>query len=512
MLFFAGFLLCVTYGNKYQYGNSSVHRNNKKNGETAEPLTASANQLETSASSPDVVNFLQYLNNSKILNIDSISGTANENNNRRSDILTVAIPISELKSLQDSGFIAQELSLSDLHKLTDGIDQYGITFDGYNSEAAHLVHNPIFANLPEVSYGNQQFIKQDADQDVYYTRSNDENNFERNQPKFQGHHQGNNQPSVSNVNEHSENTEVNHNSYFPKGTGINDYESDNSYSRGHHQNIIRQSTKFPKDHSLESNTPAQNTYNSKNVDGKPFNEYHGFSEGNNHFSNANRPKESYQQNRNEEQASDERQSNIRSANFHQGYQQYHTRQKLPIQHKNENSQNKETVFRPHKPNYDDQGNFASYQQISNKHHQSSVSYVPSERSDSADSQRTEAGQNRYQFDNAANQLAAETNANTFGGNVIVHRIGDAGVELPQHTEEVAPQGNYKGDDGSGRFGSIPGIFGVDYPNYLSIPKTGFDCQQYSYPGYFADVEAQCQVLYEKYYKSLKNKKIDCWLL
>lgn len=485
-------------------------KNNKKNRESAEPLTASTNQLETSASLPDVVNFLQYLNNSKILNIDSISDTGSKKSNRRSDILTVAIPISELKSLQESGFITQELSLSDLHKLTDSIQQYGITVDGYNSEAAHLVQNPIFANLPEVSYGGQQFIKQDVDRDVYYTRSNDENNFERNHPNFQGYHHSVSQPSVSNDNENTENTARDHNNYFPRVAG--DSKVYNSYSRGHPQDTIRQSTELPKDKSLERNTQGQNTFNPKSLDAEQFDEYHGFSQEDNLFSNANRPKESYQQNRNSEKASDEHHSDIKDANFHQGYQQYPKRQKLPIQHKNENSENKKTAFRLHKPNYDNKGNFDNYQQFSNKHHQSSVSYVPSDRSDSGHFQKTEADQNGHQFNHAANQLADGTNANTFGGNVIVNRIGDAGVDLPQHTEDVTAQGNYKGDDGSGRFGSIPGTFGVDYPNYLSIPKTGFDCRQYNYPGYFADVEAQCQVLYEKHSKSLKHNEIDCRLL
>lgn len=497
--FVSDFLLYVTHGNKYQYGNSSVHRNNKKNRGSAEPLPTSANQLQTSASSPDVMNFFQYLNNSKLLNVDRISNTANGESNRRSDILTVAIPISELKSLQDSGFITQELSLSDLHKLTDSIQQYGITVDQYNPQAAHLIQNPIFANVPEVSYDSQQLIKQNVDQDVYYTRTNDENNFERNRPNFQGYHQGVSQPSVSNGNEHTENAAVDHNNYFPRGTGISDSKGYNSYSRGHHQGIIRQSTTLPKDESVESRPQGQNTFNSESVDGNNFEEYHRFPQENNQFSNVNRPKVPYHQIKNSEMTSEEHPSSIKDANFPQEYQQYPTSQKYSIPHNNLNSQNKETAFRLHQPNYADQGNSANYQQFSNKHRQSSVSYVPLDRSDNAHFQNTEAGQNRHQFNDAANHLAAETNANTFGGNVIVNRIGDAGDDLPQHTEDATAQGNYKGDDGSGRFGSIPGIFGVDYPNYLSVPKTGFDCRQYNYPGYFADVEAQCQVLYENHY-------------
>lgn len=41
--------------------------------------------------------------------------------------------------------------------------------------------------------------------------------------------------------------------------------------------------------------------------------------------------------------------------------------------------------------------------------------------------------------------------------------------------------------------NIPGSPGADYPTFSSIPRTSFDCKEQQWPGYYADVEAQCQV-------------------
>lgn len=59
-------------------------------------------------------------------------------------------------------------------------------------------------------------------------------------------------------------------------------------------------------------------------------------------------------------------------------------------------------------------------------------------------------------------------------------------------------GGGSGGDGSypgGDYSAIPGTPGVDYPIYTEIPQTSFDCKQYPWPGYYADVEAQCQVFH-----------------
>ncbi|EAT33272.1 AAEL014445-PA [Aedes aegypti] len=52
-------------------------------------------------------------------------------------------------------------------------------------------------------------------------------------------------------------------------------------------------------------------------------------------------------------------------------------------------------------------------------------------------------------------------------------------------------GQYEGGD----YSAIPGEPGVDYPIFSEIPETSFDCKQQPYPGYYADVEAQCQVFH-----------------
>ncbi|GBN99681.1 hypothetical protein AVEN_192451-1 [Araneus ventricosus] len=83
-------------------------------------------------------------------------------------------------------------------------------------------------------------------------------------------------------------------------------------------------------------------------------------------------------------------------------------------------------------------------------------------------------------------------------------MGDTGM-LPEGFPPRVPQGNYKGGD-TGRYpgddpsqwrleDSIPGTPGVDYPNYSTIPQTSFDCKQHENPGYYGDVEAQCQVFH-----------------
>lgn len=44
-------------------------------------------------------------------------------------------------------------------------------------------------------------------------------------------------------------------------------------------------------------------------------------------------------------------------------------------------------------------------------------------------------------------------------------------------------------------GSVRGEPGQDYPIFSSIPETSFKCSEQSLPGYYADVDAQCQVFH-----------------
>lgn len=41
--------------------------------------------------------------------------------------------------------------------------------------------------------------------------------------------------------------------------------------------------------------------------------------------------------------------------------------------------------------------------------------------------------------------------------------------------------------------TVPGVPGIDYPLYAEIPLTTFDCRTTEYPGFYADLEAGCQV-------------------
>lgn len=100
------------------------------------------------------------------------------------------------------------------------------------------------------------------------------------------------------------------------------------------------------------------------------------------------------------------------------------------------------------------------------------------------------------------------NVNAGGGNVLsasaaFDRNGDnRGVSSSFDRNDInsgnsASQGGGN-DDGSyagGDYSAIPGTAGVDYTIYSEIPKTSFDCKQQQFPGYYADVEAQCQVFH-----------------
>lgn len=57
------------------------------------------------------------------------------------------------------------------------------------------------------------------------------------------------------------------------------------------------------------------------------------------------------------------------------------------------------------------------------------------------------------------------------------------------------QGGNNGQYEGGDYSAIPGEAGIDYPIYTEIPKTSFDCINQQWPGYYADVEAQCQVFH-----------------
>lgn len=50
--------------------------------------------------------------------------------------------------------------------------------------------------------------------------------------------------------------------------------------------------------------------------------------------------------------------------------------------------------------------------------------------------------------------------------------------------------SFKDPDGD----CIPGTAILDYPVYSTIPRTGFSCNNFPSPGYYADTETGCQVI------------------
>ena len=42
-------------------------------------------------------------------------------------------------------------------------------------------------------------------------------------------------------------------------------------------------------------------------------------------------------------------------------------------------------------------------------------------------------------------------------------------------------------------GEIPGTADIDYPVLAAVPETNFSCRDQLIGGYYADVEARCQV-------------------
>lgn len=70
-------------------------------------------------------------------------------------------------------------------------------------------------------------------------------------------------------------------------------------------------------------------------------------------------------------------------------------------------------------------------------------------------------------------------------------LGNSGSQGGSSGGGGSDDGQYPGGD----YSAIPGTPGVDYTIYSEIPKTSFDCKQQQFPGYYADVEAQCQVFH-----------------
>ncbi|KAM8704419.1 hypothetical protein ACLKA7_008943 [Drosophila subpalustris] len=81
------------------------------------------------------------------------------------------------------------------------------------------------------------------------------------------------------------------------------------------------------------------------------------------------------------------------------------------------------------------------------------------------------------------------------------RSGPYGPQTQYGSAAVSPAGSRSStgdeynDGADGDYSAIPGVAGVDYPVYAQVPRTNFDCTQQPLPGYYADIEAQCQVFH-----------------
>lgn len=84
----------------------------------------------------------------------------------------------------------------------------------------------------------------------------------------------------------------------------------------------------------------------------------------------------------------------------------------------------------------------------------------------------------------SNKTVGGTNTGTPGN------IGPISNATPQ------PQNTEINDSGSnGDYSAIPGTPDLDYPILSEIPPTKFNCDSQKYPGYYADIDARCQVFH-----------------
>lgn len=74
----------------------------------------------------------------------------------------------------------------------------------------------------------------------------------------------------------------------------------------------------------------------------------------------------------------------------------------------------------------------------------------------------------------------------FQGGVIPGSSSSSGSSSGSGQQDESQEGDYS---------AIPGEPEIDYPIYSEIPETSFDCNQQEFPGYYADVEARCQVFH-----------------
>jgi hypothetical protein len=94
----------------------------------------------------------------------------------------------------------------------------------------------------------------------------------------------------------------------------------------------------------------------------------------------------------------------------------------------------------------------------------------------------------------------QLNTNYLKPNISVPAGGRPGAFPTIGSRPIGGQQNFgiqqsNGGEEGGDYSAIPGEPGRDYPIYSEIPTTSFDCNNQLWPGYYADVEAQCQVFH-----------------
>ncbi|XP_054272974.1 uncharacterized protein LOC128993232 [Macrosteles quadrilineatus] len=72
------------------------------------------------------------------------------------------------------------------------------------------------------------------------------------------------------------------------------------------------------------------------------------------------------------------------------------------------------------------------------------------------------------------------------------RLAALEAELREELKLARNGGGYTEQDGPG---AIPGLAGQDYPAFTTVPRTSFTCVGKLVPGYYADIQARCQVFH-----------------
>lgn len=100
------------------------------------------------------------------------------------------------------------------------------------------------------------------------------------------------------------------------------------------------------------------------------------------------------------------------------------------------------------------------------------------------------------FQNPNNALLGSNNM--FDGSGALQGFGGAntGSIEPNFSTALRPQRPEENNSNqNGDYSAIPGTPDINYPILSEIPATKFSCKSQKYPGYYADIEARCQVFH-----------------